>query len=59
MEDREVSKWTIRYYWILTYIANIKRFFKRFTKKGRAELAYEKERLDQIYNMIIHHKSDE
>lgn len=58
MENKKISKWQIRYYWILAYIRKIKNFFKRFTKKGREELAYEKMRLDQIYEMILHYKED-
>ena len=55
MKNQKISKWKILYYWILTYIREIKKFFKRFTKKGREELAYEKMRLDQIHEMILSH----
>ena len=59
MKDTEISKWESLYYRTLTYIGEIKRFFKRFTKKGREELAYEKMRLDQIYDMILHSEKNE
>ncbi len=55
MKNNEIPKWRILYYWILTYIRGLKKIFKGFTKKGREELAYEKKRLDQIHEMILHH----
>lgn len=58
MKNHEISKWQILYYWILTYIREIKNFFRRFTQKGREELAYEKKRLDQIHEMILSHEKD-
>jgi len=58
MKDNDISKWQILYYWILTYLREIKKFFKHFTKKGREELAYEKKRLDQIHEMILSHEKD-
>lgn len=59
MDNYDISKWEMRYYWFLTKIDSIKRFFKRFTKKGRQELAYEKMRFDQIHEMILNYNTNE
>ncbi len=55
----KISKPTLLYYWILTYIRELKKLFKRFTKKGRAELAYEKMRFQKIHQKIINHSSQQ
>ena len=59
MRGNDISKRKLMYYWFLTGTNEIKRFFKRFTKKGREELSYEKMRFDQIREMIANYKVKE
>ena len=58
MSNDTISKNDLRCYLVLYKIADIKRYFKRFTKKGRAQLAYEKMRFDQIRERILNYKDD-
>ena len=55
MSNYTIPKCDLLYFRVLYKIADIKRYFKRFTQKGRAELAYEKMRFDQIREMILNY----